>query len=1406
MWRTFLYSFQQLLQRRLNGRFALIFFLTLIGLGVGGYFLHGYQVRRNASAFLRQAQQAEENGQLEKAAVIYDRYLNFLPRDADARVHYVLLVERLAKSRQARQRALFLLQEAYRKAPENPDVRRKLATVQVEFGRFSDARAHLDALLQDAPDDAELEQLRGRCGEGLGDYPDAVEFYERAVRHDPSRVNSYIRLAYVLRVRLQQDKKADEVVRQMVAANPGSHEAHLARAKYVKEYKRGELEEVRTDLAKNLDKMSPQSADVVLLAADLEAERKNLDAARTCLEEGLKHHPKEPRLYQALARVALLANNKEEAIRQLHRGLDQKSLEGHPEAVSTTIDLFLRAGDAAGAESLLGRLGSDSVSKALRGFFEAQMRMREGKWHEARALLERSRTQLDRLPDMNKQANFFLAECYRHLGNPDARLLAARRANEIDPSWPPARREVAEALFALGRLDEAVKGYEVQITDNPSARLAAVRAYVARNLRLPAAERRWQAADLLLEGASAEMKESSEWLILRASVSAWRGQPEEAIEVLEKALKKDPKQVDLWRARIGLELARRRLDKVITLLEEAGKALGDRFELDLLRFRYLLAADKKDEARKVLARLEEKADAQPEVDQLRLLGGVADSYLDLDDVRAAERVWVRLADKKPTELVYRLLLLNAALAEGDDAAAQRWVAQLRQIEGEDGALWRYGEGARLTFQARPEDVNVLNQARTLLAEAAKRRPSWAAVPLADGQLEEKSGNNETAMEQYQRAFDLGERSPELAFRLVRLLTEARRYGEAQAILRAMGDRVAQSSDLRRLAVFTTLLTPDERGPDLERARRTIPADSKDYRDHLLLGQILLVENKPAEAEKALRRAVELAPDKPDPRVSLVAFLAGAKRQKEALAEIADAEKRLPAAEAPLAVAAGYEALDQRDQAEKRYQAALTARPQDARVLRAVASFYLRKGDYAKAEPILHRLLAGEGKVPPAEQAWARRNLALAMAMSGDYGQSQKALALVEQNLKANPNSPEDQRTKAAVLVGQPGRRRDSIRTLESAFRRTPPTPQEQFLLGRLYEAERDWPKAREIYLELLRGKGRDNPAFLAYFLYTLLRNGEVEQAPPWLARLEKVEPEVPRTLELKARLLKAQGKNDEALDLLKKLAGAHDKEPDVQRAVALLLDELNLGSAEAEARFRAYVRLREAEHPEAELELARYLGQHNRLGEALDLCAHAWARCKPEWVAQVCAAILRFGHPGEADFARVEGWLKDALAKNRTSISLALSYADVLDLRGRYEEAEELYRAVLKNDPKNVFAHNNLALLLALRTTKGSEALALIDKALEQVGPMPGLLDTRATVYLALGDYVRATRDFEDALALQSSAAGYFRLAKARLLAGDRSAAREALRKADNSGLKVSQLHPLERSDYQRLRDEIEKQ
>ena len=85
----------------------------------------------------------------------------------------------------------------------------------------------------------------------------------------------------------------------------------------------------------------------------------------------------------------------------------------------------------------------------------------------------------------------------------------------------------------------------------------------------------------------------------------------------------------------------------------------------------------------------------------------------------------------------------------------------------------------------------------------------------------------------------------------------------------------------------------------------------------------------------------------------------------------------------------------------------------------------------------------------------------------------------------------------------------------------------------------------------------------------------------------------------------------------------------------------------------------------------------------------------------------------------------------------------------------------------------------------------MISKAIEIAGPQPTLLDSRATVYLAMGQPQKAIVDLQQAVHDEPRADRQFHLALAHLRSGDTKAAADAMEQARKLGLKPEKLNSL---------------
>lgn len=1093
------------MRRRLNIKVALWTLATLILLAACLHAVHSMQMAHNADGLLRQAERALEKKQPELALRHLHHYLTYRPDDLEALTQYALLLDEHARNEASFTTAVLKMQEVLRQRPDGDALRHRLLLALARLRRFSEAIEQADLLRTTWPNKGEMEHIIGWCYEHLKLDDKAAEWYRNAIAASGQRIDTYVKLREVLERGQGDPEQIAALMNEMIANNPESARAALVRHRYY--LKADALKEAEKDLQRALE-LAPEDANVLLTAAEWAQRHGRAEEARKYLQRGLIKHPSNEAIYKGLAGLDIAAGNKPAARSMVQAGLKElpKSWDLQVMLAELTID----EDDLGEAEKIVAELRKRGVTSPLPDYLSARLLVQRRQWAEAIPLLEKVRSELEPGSEWASRTNALLGVCYQQIGDGDQQLASFRRAAQLEPGWTAARLGHGTALLTQGRLEEALVELQ-QACKSSDAPVAAwnelARCLLARNLRQPNEKRDWNALGKVLDRAE-KIQATLESTLIRAEVEAVQKRYLQAEQILDKARVQFPNQVGVECALADLVARQTDVIRAELILAAAQKKFGDVLPIRRARLR-LWALPTGPDARRNLERLAEELEGLPLEDRVRFLRELADAWARRGEPVLAERLWRRVLAEQPRDLAGRLQLLDIYLQAHQLDLARTLIDELRTLEGDRGTHWRHAMAALLVTEF-PGDAKKLGVARMLLVEALGMKRDWGRLYQLQGRIDELEGRIDEALTHYQTAFDLGERSLRLVYRLVQLLQQRGNFTAAEAILRKLEEQIVLPAELARLGAEAALANSNF-ARALTLAAQAVPADSRDYRDFLWLGRIQQAAGQAHKAETYLRQAVALAGHTPDTWIGLVDNLARRGEIAAANTAMDEARKKIAPQREAFTLARCFDVLGDLDQASAYYRKALAARPDDFILLAAAADFFLRADRPLEAEPLLRKLLATEIAAPAELVVKARRQLALILAASTDAARHQQAVELLTLNQKLRGPNLADARAFALVEGFATANKVEAVRKFKETLGSRPATAEETFQLARLC-ASFDPLQAHDLLAGLVTNHP-DNPQYLAHYLRTF-EAGDPE-AIPYFRRLEKREPRSPRTAELR---------------------------------------------------------------------------------------------------------------------------------------------------------------------------------------------------------------------------------------------------------------------------------------------------
>jgi putative PEP-CTERM system TPR-repeat lipoprotein len=742
------------------------------------------------------------------------------------------------------------------------------------------------------------------------------------------------------------------------------------------------------------------------------------------------------------------------------------------------------------------------------------------------------------------------------------------------------------------------------------------------------------------------------------------------------------------------------LSRVLAMQAQAALAQGDNWNAEGLIDRALLATP--ESAQAILAKAQLQAlkndteGASTTLDKLltvaptneqgwSLRGDLLAGKQDFKGALAAYSKAVELQEKDYQSL-FKRALMNLQLGEYDAAQSD---ANKLLFGTKNSPQANYIQGL-LRYQA-----GKFADAITSLtaAEPIYQQYPLALFFLAGSNL--KEGHFDLAASQAERFYGMVPESIQGRKLLASIRLKEGNFNAAQSLLQPILDSAPDDIDALNLMSNALLRAGrmDEAIPLLAKVAKLQP-DSAGAQ--IRLGAGLLLGGKSDDAMQHMETALELDP-------------------KFQLADIMLVTNHLQKGDIPGAIAAA--------------EAYKSRHPNEVMPNNLLGKVYLDSGERKKAVAAFEQSLILDNADPAANHYLAQ----IALKENNDIAAARKRY---ETALAGHPDSAPTL-IQLALLDEKESNKTAMVAHLEQARKVDPTAVYPRLMLARFFLAEGKPDQVAPLFTDL-DPQQQQSPDVLPLVAMAQLALRDYAAAKHTLEQLLKSAPETAAIRHAMAMAESGTGDEARAVDELRR-AIALDENYVISR---IALAKIALGRGDHEEFDKQLKKLGELGPQNPDVVLLQAAGAQNKgdSKEAIKLAEKAYTILPSTATLLALTSYETMNGNQQAAQQRYADWLQ----KNPDDSAVRMAYADNLLESAKEDQAVAQYSEVLKSDPKNVLALNNVAWLI--RLTNPTQALEYSRQAASLDANSPEVLDTLAVNEYLNKDYRRAQRSIERAL------------------------------------------------------------
>ncbi|MFP4105774.1 MAG: tetratricopeptide repeat protein [Phycisphaerae bacterium] len=1224
------------------------------------------------------------------------------------------------------------LKKAIELDPDEIDYQVKLSSVYASRERFEDAENSFKKSIAQHPESVEAHLAYARYLSYRDKDEEALEFYKKAVELETEGTEAHRSLA---RHYAQNDQidKAVQLLTKALEIDPAAHQVYQELSVYLHGQK-------QLDKAIETVRSGVQAVEKKLTAGGLET------GERILLKRGRQS------LYRILANLLVSKAEKDEEGRAENLAEAKTILESltdvKPELLAKVEGriAYIEGDLKTAAEKLEKVYQSNEQFDRYTAQLLMDVYMKRGQTGEAKAVLDRY-LNLSGMQN-NPQAFLMKAQLEMQHGNPEEALEALRRVLRLDPDNQRAQ-EMMVALRALTN-DTAAVPTDVELTP------ATIRILLSKASRY-ARDGQKQAALKLLRDLHREVPQNDIVTLKLAEFHVNEGERDTALQIVENALDGNPDSDVLKRYH--------------TLVKEPDKEK-----------RYEIAMEMAEEAESKLEVLMRKAAASR-------VHGKMDEY---------RKFLAKAAEEDPSSRSVIRAQFSRALQDKDwDAAAD--AVKRAALENVDQANGRLLEGQMLFAKGEYE------KAIPVLKQALVDRPGAVAGKTLLGECYMRTENYEEAYETFRSAVKTNPGFTAAVLGLVRVTDKLGKVAEFSKWVKRAHELAPNSEFVQKHYLDVHEQESDNPLEIIARREQFLQKNPNDLKNRYNLAVLYEKVGRPRDAERQYRYVFANSAQKIAAARPLISFLTRTGENTEVDRIISDLLKTTDDKVAVYILYGDFLKTISARQAETAYQSALKEDPKDPRALYAMAALMQATNRHQAALEYMERYVTASGSDPEDRKQLVRyliqadeldragreldsilsknpadvQALTLKGMLRFREGKFDSAQRLLERVTRMAPDYPEPYRYLAQNVRNQgelskaieyhrklyelTGRAQDGLvlaaayrqarrttearRVLQDVVEKTPGHRPAIRQLVSLYRADKKWNELQP-FLKSVRNRFPRDPEFILQEADMWKERG---QDTRYLAVLETGRSSLPDSPRLQVAYISALLETDrdqEALEEVRKAGTSEKAKPVLNALGARAL--VNLGKPNEADKALSYA-VSKADASDMGFVFSQAVKAH---GEEAYPKLRQWVNSlrKDVDVFLILAQFhLNNGKPNEAvkllktalNNAENDRQKRDALR------SLAMAYYS----QGQLDQAEKLYRDVLKENANDPVTLNNLAYLLVNDRDKAGEASNLAEQAVKLSPGNPNVLDTYALALIHLGKYDQAEDVLERTMQLAEPSA-----------------------------------------------------